>query len=128
MKSQAQKLPVCQDALNATRVWGSGVHADARLPASFQAAPAAQAPALPAPTLFPWQRRGGSTYCSCSWWCLFPGVFHSPRSLFKSCVLPISLITWGGEKAVQCPPVSSGALSLCCPLYAWAGAIGLEGE
>lgn len=47
-------------------VWGPCVHPDARLPASFQAAPA-QAPAPPAPTLFPWQRRGGPTYCSCSW-------------------------------------------------------------
>lgn len=47
-------------------VWGPCVHPDARIPSSFQAA-LAQAPAPPAPTLFPWQRRGGPTYCSCSW-------------------------------------------------------------
>lgn len=46
--------------------WGPCVHPDASVPSSFQAA-LAQAPAPPAPTLFPWRRRGGPTYCSCSW-------------------------------------------------------------
>lgn len=57
---------LCRESQNGPRRSPGAMCPHVRLPASLQAA-SEQAPAPPAPTLFPWQRRGGPTYCSCSW-------------------------------------------------------------
>lgn len=66
-KTRVMKLSLCQGERKAPKR-SLGVMCPEMpgfLPLSRQ--PERRLPHLPPPPLFPWQRRGGSTYCSCSW-------------------------------------------------------------